>query len=335
MELELLTLNAFGSVRPATRGGRPFLVANGTIIVPGVLPGSKGPLFYPEDEVRNSAPLWDNVDIVLRHPTDPRTGAALSAKSAGVLQRVGMGLLQNTAFKSGRLGTELWFDVHNTERLDLTLHPDHRVLPKLRRGQPVELSTGLYTKQKPAPLGAVFNGRSYSAVAVAYRPDHLAVLPDEVGACSIRDGCGVLVNSRGEPTMTRLPDLFGTLTENCGGKGGKPGPCKGWKKGLATASHPFDKEADGFGMSKLTPYQRTVFRKRYEDAAKTEGENSAGFPLAWEAKSKVVSDALRTNGGATPLHGDPVPAEAPKRVRSAAKTGTKPTTNRLERIVLS
>jgi hypothetical protein len=33
-------------------------------------------------------------------------------------------------------------------------------------------------------------------VARNYRPDHLAVLPDQRGACSLTDGCGVMVNTK-------------------------------------------------------------------------------------------------------------------------------------------
>lgn len=66
------------------------------------------------------------------------------------------------------------------------------MLDALEAGRPMELSTGLFTQNEPAPAGATFNGRPYDYVARNYRPDHLAVLPDQIGACSLADGCGVL-----------------------------------------------------------------------------------------------------------------------------------------------
>lgn len=201
--LEILVVNGIGAARSVREGGRDYLVASSTLIVEGVLPGSKGPLLYPVEEIRNSAESWTGTLITLRHPTDPSTGAHLSAKSPGVADRLGMGVLRNAHFR-GSLRADLWFDVAKTERIDRTLAANVRIIPRLRAGQPIELSTGLFTRNDPAPLGATFNGRAYTHVARAYRPDHLAVLPDQVGACSRAMGCGVLVNAR-----TEFPDLFG------------------------------------------------------------------------------------------------------------------------------
>lgn len=203
--METLSLN-LRRAREATHNGRPFLVCDATLIVPGVLPGSKGPLLYPADEVRNSAPSWEGTPVVLYHPADPVTGAQQSARSPGVMKRAGMGFVANSRFRQDRLTAETWFDVGHTTRLDLALNAAHRVLPRLRAGVPVELSTGLFTANQLVRAGATWNGRPYVAVARNYRPDHLAVLPDQVGACSVRDGCGVL------NTTHKIPDLFGALT---------------------------------------------------------------------------------------------------------------------------
>ena len=64
----------------------------------------------------------------------------------------------------------------------------------------IEVSTGLFVDQKPRP--GTFNGKSYDAVATNHRPDHLAILPDEEGACSVRDGAGLLqIHSKGKTQM--------------------------------------------------------------------------------------------------------------------------------------
>lgn len=177
--------------RPETFNGRSFLVAPVTLIVPGVLNGSRGPLYYPPDEVARRPADWNNIPIVVYHPVGP-DGSPVSARSPRVLETQGVGFLFN-ATAGGKLKAEGWFDVQRTREVD------GRVLAALERGTPMEISTGLELEQVPAPHGAVHNGpggpRPYVAVARNYRPDHLAVLPDRRGACALADGCGLHVNA--------------------------------------------------------------------------------------------------------------------------------------------
>lgn len=177
-----------GSVRREVRGGREYLVVPATLIVPGVLNGSRGPLYYPPDEVARNADDWNDVPIVVRHPT--KNGIHVSGRSPDVLDRYKVGRVYGAHVDNkGRLRGEGWFDVEATKRVD------RRVYDSLSAGLPVELSTGLFTENEKAGRGANHLGREYDYIARNYKPDHLAVLPDEVGACSVNDGCGFLVNS--------------------------------------------------------------------------------------------------------------------------------------------
>ncbi len=200
--METLTLNLVGRAKSRVFEGRNYLVAPLTLIVPGVLNGSRGPLFYPAAEIAKSRAAWDHIPLVVYHPSNDQ-GQGISAKSTGVLEKSGVGFLQNISIDfAGKLRAEGWFDVDKTSAVD------RRVLNSLQENQPMELSTGLGTDNEDAPEGSVFNGVSYSAIARNYVPDHLAILPDQVGACSIQDGCGLLVNQKGEVT-----ELEGTTNE--------------------------------------------------------------------------------------------------------------------------
>lgn len=181
--METFSLNFRASARRATMNGRAYLVAPLTLIVPGVLNGSKGPLLYPMEEVARDPTVWNNVPIVVYHPT--RNGAHVSARDPDVLDKQGIGVVLRSQVKN-KLVAEGWFDVEATRRID------NRVLKALEAGQKIELSTGLFTENEPA--AGTHNGRPYVAIARNYRPDHLAILPDQVGACSVSDGCGVMVN---------------------------------------------------------------------------------------------------------------------------------------------
>lgn len=189
--METLSLNFSGSARRVTENGVDYLVAPITAIVPGVLPGSRGPLLYPADECRNTARLWDRIPITVGHPQDPISNRHLSADDPYVLDRQGVGETRSPAF-NGKTTVEGWFDEQRVRNYDSRNGTD--LHSRLVKGVPTEASTGLYTDNEPR--SGSWRGAPYSAVARNHRPDHLAVLLNEVGACSVRDGCGVNVNAK-------------------------------------------------------------------------------------------------------------------------------------------
>jgi hypothetical protein len=161
------------------------------MLVPGVLSGSKGPLLYPAEEVRKSPDDWNHIPIVVYHPM--KDGKPVSARSPAILSKYGVGFVFHSRTDSkGVLKGEGWLDVEATRRVDKS------VLDSVQLGKPIELSTGLFVDDEPAPEGAIFNdhrgSRKYVGIARNYKPDHLAILPSGKGACSLADGCGVLIN---------------------------------------------------------------------------------------------------------------------------------------------
>lgn len=198
--METLTTNLIGTGSKRVKvNGRDYLVAPVTLLVPGVLAGSKGPLHYPEEEVANSVDWWNGVPITLNHPT--LDGQPVTARRPDVLERSKLGRVYNVRF-DGKLRAEGWFDAEATRRVD------PRLWEALERGARVEVSTGLYTRNDPAPEGSNHNGTPYTHVARNYRPDHLAVLPDSVGACSVQQGCGVHnQNTDTQDTTESIPSV--------------------------------------------------------------------------------------------------------------------------------
>lgn len=195
-----------GSARRVTSNGRQYIVVPMTMKVSGVLKGSKGPLYYPEDEIHKSESLWNGMPIVVYHPVV--NGRPVSARNPEIIAKQGVGTVYKSKARDGKLTAEAWFDVEDTKRVD------SRVLSALETNTPIGLSTGLFTEDIPAPPNSVYNGKPYSHIATNYRSDHLAVLPDQRGACSIEDGCGILINAGEElhPRWTMQDD--GTLVEN-------------------------------------------------------------------------------------------------------------------------
>jgi hypothetical protein len=70
---------------------------------------------------------------------------------------------------------------------------DERVWAAIQNRRTLEVSTGLFTDN--IPTMGIFNGREFFGIATNHKPDHLAVLPDQIGACSIADGCGLNRNT--------------------------------------------------------------------------------------------------------------------------------------------
>jgi hypothetical protein len=158
--------------------------------VEGVLNGSQGPLLYPADELKQSALHWNGRPVVVYHP-DMKTSSFAGHPDIFTKQRVGT--LFNARFEGNALKADAWLD---PERLAAV---DTRILKKVMQGEVMEVSTGLLTDNEPS--AGTWNGRAYKAVARNYRPDHLAILPNGPGACSVADGAGLCRNLEHEPLM--------------------------------------------------------------------------------------------------------------------------------------
>lgn len=188
--METLVANLTGKTRRVNRNGREYVIAPVSMIVPGVLNGSQGPILYTAEENVRSVDAWNGMPLVVYHPkgSDEKP---VSARSPEILDEHGVGEIFNSRTgDKGELLAEAWFDVDNVRRVDT------RVMSLLEKNDPFELSTGLNFDRVPVANGTEYNGTPYNLVARNYRPDHLAILPDQKGACSVDDGCGVLVNQK-------------------------------------------------------------------------------------------------------------------------------------------
>ena len=163
------------------------------MIVEGVFAGNQGPLFYDGQEISKSVTGWNHKPITVGHPED-RSGAKVSGCTPESIEQFGVGMVLNTSWssKTKKLRAEAWFDV---VRLD-TVPGGQKIKESLEKGNPVEVSTGLFVDNEVA--SGQWNGKEFAGKARNFRPDHLAVLLSGVGACSLADGAGLLVNKKQE-----------------------------------------------------------------------------------------------------------------------------------------
>ncbi|MDD3034696.1 MAG: DUF2213 domain-containing protein [Bacteroidales bacterium] len=192
-----LVSNLVGLVRNETLEGRPYLAVPMVMIKEGVLNGSDGPILYTSEELAKVPQVWNTKPVVVQHPT--LNGKSLSACDPDVLEKYRVGMIMNTSWDGQRLKAEAWLEPSRLEAVD------SRVLNAVQKGEMMEVSTGLFSEIEPKP--GVFKGRHYKGVVRNLRPDHLAILPDSIGACSIADGAGLMRNSRKE--MELILNSFG------------------------------------------------------------------------------------------------------------------------------
>jgi len=171
-------------VRHAVFEGRDHLVVPIVMICEGVLNGA----LVPESEFGRYAESWNGRPVPVLHPE--REGTPVSANQPDIIERNTIGMVFNAYARDGKLKAEAWIDTDKASRLG-----HNALLEALESGQCVEVSTGYFadSEMKQGSWG----DKAYSEIHRNIRPDHLALLPGEVGACSIQDGCGTRVNSTG------------------------------------------------------------------------------------------------------------------------------------------
>jgi len=159
-----------------------YIVYPVVMIVEGVLNGT----LYTNDELANFSQTWNGVPVTIQHPESQ--GMSVSANSPEIFNTQVVGTVFNTHYENGKLKAEIWLRNTLLEQLEPSLKA------KLLSGEKLEVSTGLFCEDLQSE--GKFNGVEYSSIAHNIRPDHLALLPGGVGACSWEDGCGVRSNEK-------------------------------------------------------------------------------------------------------------------------------------------
>lgn len=164
--------------------GEDHLVVPVVMMVEGVHNGSQGSIYHSIDELSKYLPAWDGIPVVINHPTNP-DGQFISANCEDNMEKI-VGRVYGTHVDGSKLKAKVYLSIKKTEATSpLTI-------AYIRQGKPLEVSVGVFSDSQS--IEGEWNGEKYIAVAKNYRPDHLALLPEEKGACSWEDGCGIRVN---------------------------------------------------------------------------------------------------------------------------------------------
>jgi hypothetical protein len=154
------------------------------MIVEGVLNGSHGPLLHLAEEFGKIPESWNGIPVVINHPEI--NGQNVSANDPVIIDTQTVGRIYNAKLEDNKLKAEAWLDEDKLTTISA------KTLALINATSSIEVSVGVYTEDEET--SGEWNGIKYNAVARNHKPDHLALLPDGIGACSLEDGCGIRAN---------------------------------------------------------------------------------------------------------------------------------------------
>jgi hypothetical protein len=184
--------------------------------------------YLPAEEAKASIPSWNGTPLTLNHPT--QNGAGTTANSPEMHQKSVLGRVFNAEWDGEAVTAEAWFNIQKIREMGGMAE---NALERVLNGDSVEVSTGYRASKLPS---GEYDGESRNAVQGNLKPDHLAVLPNKEGKCSVASGCGVgapvanslivtnaeMTDPDGTPTVenvlseARTPTYEGTETQSWG-----------------------------------------------------------------------------------------------------------------------
>ena len=166
--------------------GKKHLVVPVIMLVEGVHKNSYGAVFYPQTEIMKFPESWNGVPVPVYHPKDS-SGMPISANNPDTIEKQSVGRIWNTHWDEEKLKAEVWIDMEKAK----IISPE--VLASIQNDRQLEISTAHWGKNEVK--SGEWNGEKYDTIARSIRPDHLALLPGQTGACSWEDGCGIRLNA--------------------------------------------------------------------------------------------------------------------------------------------
>jgi hypothetical protein len=269
------------------------------MMVEGVHNGSGGALYYSPEVLGSNISDWEGKPVVIEHPKDG-AGTFISAEGLPAV-----GEVRNARMDDGKLKADAYLSYDQLKVLS------QETLDRINANAPLEVSVGTFSSREDTP--GDWNGEDYTGSVLDMLPDHLALLPNEPGACSNDDGCGIRVNSNSNSNKSKQGGglknqmskkdltkvLFFSLVGNETGFRETAGLIQGGLDLLDNGqkSHYLEEVYDGFyvyQVSSHSPNSRAYLKQAY--SLNDNGEIELGSDPV-PVKRTVTFDALSEGGG--------------------------------------
>lgn len=163
--------------RQEMAGGREY-----TVVPAMTMRGVQNGILYPADEIAMAINTFNRRPVVINHPYTAE-GEPLAVTRAPEVPAIGAffdGFVANDGLQG-----EVWFDNALASEQGDT---GRQIVANAQNAVMMEVSWGVFLDMEN--LQGTFDGKPYEAVARNIEGDHLAILTNNIGACSIKDGCG-------------------------------------------------------------------------------------------------------------------------------------------------
>jgi len=133
-------------------------------------------IYFPSAVLQKSLKGWNGRPIMRNHPD-----GFISSNDPNIYEKQWVGYIFNASYNAAKkaLSAEAWLNVDKSEDIILSY----------TSGKKIDISIGAYGDL--IDTHGIINGKKYTLEIKNLVPDHLAILLDDVGACSNRDGCGL------------------------------------------------------------------------------------------------------------------------------------------------
>jgi hypothetical protein len=284
-------------IRTETLAGREYTVVPVVALVEGVLQGanSSEPELALFAEFAKFPESWNGRPVVLRHPNV--NGIYVSANSPLIFEDYHMGFMFSTKGEDFKLKTEAWLDNARIAELGGE-YVD--VLTRIQNGEVMNVSVGAFIDTRPTP--GTYQGKQYGAVWQNVMPDHLAFLPDQVGACSVADGCGTnrVAAAAQQPDGVQVRQLsYITEGPSCCDACGKGDPCMSTQQGAPPQGEPTQTQDPPTTPNEEPTPEVLAARARAGEESLEALQRLAANALGNQV---VLQDAQRLISQALPLH---------------------------------
>lgn len=280
----LTVVNSASNITTETIDGKPHIVVRGiTPVVDDIVMNRK---LYPAAEIEKAYNTLERNPMPLGHPKVD--GKHVSARDVRAVNNYHVGAwLQNVQHVDGKVVGDMYVDRRYAEASEKGKRLINRLDEMIAgtNSEPIHISTGLLYSGIAA--NGESKGKKYNEIATNMMFDHVAVLLDEPGAGTPKEGVGIFVNAEGDEVEIEVVNLEESNT---------PDPQDISIKSIVNQLKAFFSANSDSVKEESNPMKELITNALKAKGIDTEGKSDAELMDAYnqitadEAKSKAEAD---------------------------------------------